>query len=49
MEKKIYIVLASFGLVLPYSQFVLFLLENGFNFIDQRTDNWIPSQHLRVA
>ncbi|TRO61903.1 DUF2834 domain-containing protein [Candidatus Bathyarchaeota archaeon] len=29
--KKVYLVLAFMGLILPYSQFVPFILENGLN------------------
>lgn len=31
MEKRGYLVIAIIGLVLPYSQFILFLLDNGVN------------------
>lgn len=32
MEKRIYLILTGVGMVLPYSQFLLFLLENGLNY-----------------
>jgi hypothetical protein len=32
MEKRTYLILAGLGFVLPYSQFILFLIENGFNY-----------------
>jgi TRAP-type uncharacterized transport system fused permease subunit len=31
MEKKYYLGFALVGLILPYSQFIFFLLENGFD------------------
>ena len=31
MEKRVYLGLAFIGLILPYSQFVPFLIENGLN------------------
>ena len=31
MDKRVYLGLAVVGLVLPYSQFIPFLLENGIN------------------
>ena len=31
MDKRIYLGLAAIGLILPYSQFIPFLLENGVN------------------
>ena len=31
MDKRVYLGLAVIGLVLPYSQFIPFLLENGVN------------------
>ena len=31
MDKRVYLGLAVIGLILPYSQFISFLLENGVN------------------
>ena len=31
MDKRVYLGLAAIGLILPYSQFIPFLLENGVN------------------
>lgn len=31
MDKRVYLGLAAIGLVLPYSQFIPFLMENGVN------------------
>lgn len=31
MDKRVYLWLAGIGFILPYSQFIIFLLENGVN------------------